>query len=230
MKSTRNLVRSPLGGILAPYSPKCVEGEFCELRRDGVLGSQRMLRKGQEDTSQPFTDAARCPCERLSSSCLAAGPGSSPRVFLAIAPTVQRPGYFDRSVSVFCPRLTAGLPFSQRTDLRILRPLARSFSHRPMNSRWIYKGVCSFFAGYWQLFASRWTNPRECTYSAIPRAALRRLDQRPLDLRLLTEHGRSHLKVLSVRIVIRTKSLAATLGKPEGAVERWCDKRSRTAP
>ena len=79
----------------------------------------------------------------------------------------------------------------------------------------------AFLQGIGSFFASRWTNLRECTYSAILRIALRQLDQRPLDLWLLTEHSRSHLKVLSVRIVKMKLLLAATLGKPEGAVDRW---------
>src|SRR5215217_6556281 len=30
---------SSLGSFSCPYSPKCLEGEFCELRHDGVLRS-----------------------------------------------------------------------------------------------------------------------------------------------------------------------------------------------
>src|SRR5688572_30186118 len=35
----RGRALSGLGPISCPYSPECVEGEFCELRRHGVLRS-----------------------------------------------------------------------------------------------------------------------------------------------------------------------------------------------
>jgi hypothetical protein len=31
-----------MGGIAPPYSPKCVEEEFCEVRLEGVLGSSSL--------------------------------------------------------------------------------------------------------------------------------------------------------------------------------------------
>src|SRR5215211_959661 len=34
---------SSVGPPYCPYSPKCVEGEFCELRHHGVLGSSPCL-------------------------------------------------------------------------------------------------------------------------------------------------------------------------------------------
>ena len=34
---------SPLWPVLGAYSPECVEGKFCEVRRYGVLGSSHGL-------------------------------------------------------------------------------------------------------------------------------------------------------------------------------------------
>jgi hypothetical protein len=40
--------------FLCPYSPKCLEEEFCELRTNGVLGSSLADRKkGQKDAYTP---------------------------------------------------------------------------------------------------------------------------------------------------------------------------------
>ena len=37
----------PTEGFLSPYSPYCLDVEFCELRHDGVLGSSARKRRAE---------------------------------------------------------------------------------------------------------------------------------------------------------------------------------------
>jgi hypothetical protein len=54
--------RSAIGPSSCPYSPECVEGGFCELRRDGVLRSSRHRQRPHQAAPNGIGVGARQSC------------------------------------------------------------------------------------------------------------------------------------------------------------------------
>src|SRR5215218_5310046 len=54
-----------LPDTLVHYAPKCVEGEFSEIRRDGVLGSSSAHVRSSEPVLWPYEEAVPIPSSSI---------------------------------------------------------------------------------------------------------------------------------------------------------------------